>query len=153
MSDTSTSYNDAHQWIVPLLEEAQSFLTDKAKQALNNRALATHKYAVSVDGTHVLTHQCVYLGVRVRIKNLKLGIKALAKVINGLAEDDHIDSCLTQFSRFDLHRYDLSAAIETVVFCYPLVDLKTYDQIMQNKKAYHAFEMGEVPSELIISKS
>lgn len=122
-----------------LSKQAEPFLTEKTKEALSRKSLSQLHI---VDG--VVTHQCLYIGKKVKINEVELGIKFVVEKINDLGEKDLIHSCLINFIRFDLYP-DTVKELECLVLCYVLVPIETYNLIMKEPKIYGAFAEGGIP--------
>lgn len=120
-----------------LKAQAEPYLTEKAKERLAIRAMYMSAHT---DG--VLSHQCVYFGKKVDLSKIEDAVKTIAEKVNDLADKDLIHSTLSHFIKFDLSHegtgyFNADGSPKegmTVVLCYVLVPLETYQQIMDDMK-------------------
>ena len=131
--------------IEDLKSQAEPFLTEKTKTALNVKSTSMFKWRANADKEAYMSHKCLYVGKRVKISEVEDGIKAVAEKINALGEAGKIDSAVSHFIKFDLFQIDTNREQETIVLCYPVVDIETYNEIMANPKEYNAFVEGAIP--------
>lgn len=118
---------------------AEPFLTERTLKALQVK----HNSLYHFDENREVTHQCLYIGKKVKISKITDGVKYVAEKINTFGEAGKIKSSLGDFIRFDLVPINVSEP-ETIVLCYIHVDLETYEAAM-NDRSSGAFKEGQVP--------
>lgn len=113
-------------------KEADFYLTKKAREALQKKAIST---IARYDTGEVFL--CTYLGAKVNISDIEDGIKLVAGRINELARKNQIHSCLSNFVRLDLSPettgyFDEDGnpkEMQTIVLCYILVPEQVYKEL------------------------
>lgn len=109
--------------VTPHPELANKHLSPLAQEKL---AIKSDKEVVSEVGG-LKTYTAVYLAARVSSDNIEEGVKNLSEVLNTLAADGYIHSCLAPISSLGLHVSDGNPM--SVVVCFPLVPTESIDEV------------------------
>lgn len=120
----------------------KKYLSPKGLEALN---LPRAKQLLHGENG-VITHRCVYYGVRVKTSEVERGVHKMAEIMNDLAEKGVIHSILAEPSSFDLFRMPGEEQTSVVVF-YPLVPVAYADELDKARPKYYIRE-GEVGATL-----
>lgn len=114
---------------------SSKYLTEEAKTALTKKANSTF---VTDNG---IVYRAIYFAVITKTENEEKGVKPIAEVLNELAKDGLIYSCLAPISSIRLARMSLQAQT-SAVFSFVLVPSSHYDDLKVKYKHIQVEEGG-----------
>jgi len=134
--EAKTSLNSPTLKVESQSELSKKYLSPKGLLSLNLPRAKSLTYSATPG---VVTHRCVYYGMRVKTSELEKGVQKMAEIQNDLAEKDQIHSILAEIGSLDLLR--LPGEEQTsVVFFYPLVSFELADEMERNRPKFYIKE-------------
>lgn len=115
-----TAPKGAHLQVEDHMELAAKYLNANAQAALSKKGKhIIEQYNVDMGNNNFVPHSavCQFFGVQVRKDKIEEGVKAVAEVMNELADMGAIHSCLAAISSIDLAQMMFKHAT-SVVICY-----------------------------------